>query len=83
MSVYTEVKYNIATECDIPFNGIRSGTPFMDNRDLSFFDCVNVLSDLEHRFDVKLPESDYAKYGTVGRLTRRIVKELKHRTRTK
>ena len=81
MSIYTQVKYKIATECNRPIETIRSGTAFMTNREFSFFNCVDVLADLEHQFGIKLPESDYVKYGTVGRLTRCIVKELKHRTR--
>jgi len=76
-----QVKSIIATECGINAKNVTNKTEFMSSRGLSYFDCVDVLYTLQHKFHVSLPESDFAKYNTVGGLTRNIVRQLKNRSR--
>ncbi len=75
--VFQRVKTVIAKECGVPSNLINSKTQFMSNTNFSYFECVGALYTLQHKFKVKLPESDYDKYKTVGSLTRCIIKQLK------
>lgn len=64
----------IARECE---QNIKLGTPFVDNKNISYLDMVNALYTLQDVFKVKLPESDYAKYKTVRNLTNCIVAQVK------
>lgn len=76
-----QIKSIIATECGINAKTVTNKTEFMSSRGFSYFDCVDVLYTLQHKFHVSLPESDFAKYNTVGGLTRNIVRQLKNRSR--
>ena len=64
----------IARECG---QNIKLGTPFVDNKDITYWDMVGALYTLQHVFKVKLPESDYVNYKTVGNLTNCIVAKVK------
>ena len=44
-------------------------------------ECVDALYTLEHRLHVKLPESSYYKYTTVGGVVKDIVRQLKVRSK--
>ena len=69
----------IAKDCGLKRKIVTNKMPFMANDKLSYFDCVDVIYDLEHKFKVKLPESDFIKYDTVGGLIKSIVTEMKQR----
>lgn len=71
-----EIRKVIAQECGA--RHITNSTKFMNNKDFSYFECVGALYTLQHKFDVKLPESDYDKYKTVGSLTRCIIKQIRN-----
>ena len=81
MSVYADIKKEIANECGIPASAINNKTKFMANPAFSYFNCVDVLYALEHTYGIKLPESDYNKCQTVGSLARCIVEKVKRRTK--
>ena len=68
------IKAIIAKECGMPIKQVTNSTLFMANKDLPYFVCVDALYTLEHRCNVKLPESDYEQYNTVGDLAHYIVK---------
>ena len=53
----------------------------MDKSDITYFECVDALYTLEHKLHVKLPESNYHKYATVGGLVRDIFRQLKKRSK--
>ena len=67
------VRAIIAHECDIPVKSIKNSTPFMANKNLSFFVCADALFELEHRCHIQLPEEAFDKFKTVGGLTRYII----------
>ena len=75
------IKNLIAKECGLKRKLVNNKTPFMANAKLSYFDCVDVIYDLEHKYNVKLPESDFVKYDTVGGLVNSIVAEVKKRSK--
>ena len=77
MSVYADIKQEIANECGIPAATIDNKTKFMENPAFSYFNCIDVLYTLEHKYKINLPESDYSKCRTVGTLARCIVKKIK------
>lgn len=80
-NISQKIKKIIATECGIQVKDINNNTGFMSNSNLSYFDCVDTLYTLEHKFHVRLPESDYGKYNTVGNLKNKIIAQLKKRTK--
>lgn len=67
----------IAQECGMTQQTVNPGTPFVDNKDITYWDMVGALYTLQHVFKVKLPESDYVNYKTVGNLTNCIVAQVK------
>ena len=71
----------IAEEFGLERKKVNDETPFMANHEKSYFDCVDVIYDLEHKYNVKLPESDFVKYDTVGGLVNSIVAEVKKRSK--
>jgi len=75
------IKSVIAKDCGFKAKKVTNEMPFMANRNLSYFVCMDVIYDLEHKFNVKLPESDFAKYNTVGDLINSVVSELKTRSK--
>lgn len=78
-NVSQQVYRVIAQECGVKPKTITAGTLFMSNPKFSYFDVVGTLYTLQKKFDVKLPESDYDKYETVGGLTRYIREHYKSR----
>ena len=72
-----QVREIIAKECCVkelePV--ITNKTQFMSGQRLQYFDCINALFTLQHKFHVVLPESDYRKFKTVGDLIRNIKKQ--------
>ena len=77
--VSKKIKTIIAKECGIKRDKITDKTNFMGGQKISYFDCMAAMFVLQHQFHVSLPESNYAKYATVGGLTKDIVKQLRHR----
>ena len=73
-TVLYEVKKTVATECGM--DHVTRNTPLMNRNGPGYFDCMDVLYDLQRGFNVQLPESRYKQYETVGSLTRAIVNEL-------
>lgn len=69
------VKSVIAKECDVNRKSVTNKTPFMSKQTLPYFGCIGALFDLEHIFCVRLLESDYYKYKTVGDLIKNIVRQ--------
>lgn len=70
--------YNVvAKECGCPRESINAQTLFVANKNFTHFEIDNILYDLQHMFEVKLPESDYNKYNDIKGLTRSIVNQLK------
>ena len=80
-NVSQSVKKIIAKDCGFEAKKVTNEMPFMANRNLSYFVCMDVIYDLEHKFNVKLPESDFAKYNTVDDLINSVVSELKTRSK--
>ena len=78
-SIQRQIKNIIATECGIKVKSVTNKTKFMSSKGLPYFDCMGILYTLQHKFNVSLPESDFAKYDTVGGLTKNIVRQLKSR----
>ena len=74
-----KIKAIIAKECGMTLKSVTNDTQFMAGQKLSYFDCMNALYSLQHKFHVELPESDYEKYKTVGNLTRSIVRKIRNR----
>ena len=72
-----QVKSIIATECGIEVKSVNNKTNFMNKSNISYFECVDALYTLEHKLHVKLPESSYYKYTTVGGVAKDIVRQLK------
>lgn len=75
--VSRQIKSVIATECGINAKSITNKTNFMDKSNITYFECVSALYTLEHKLHVKLPESNYHKYATVGGVVKDIVRQLK------
>ncbi len=75
-NVSQSVKKIIAKECGLSSKLITNEMPFMANRELSYFDCIDVIYDLEHKYKVRLPESDFVKYDTVGALVKIVTAQL-------
>lgn len=67
----------IAKECGVKRRFITNKTNFMASQTLKYFDCMNAMYTLQHKFHVNLPESNYAKYTTVGDLIRDVNRQLK------
>ena len=67
-----EIKKVIAQECGMTPDAVQNKTRFMSDQNISYFDCVDVLYVLQHKFHVRLPESSYIKYRTVGDLIRDV-----------
>ena len=80
-NISQQIKSVIAAECGMKKKNLNNKTGFMADKSLSFFNCMDVLYTLEHKFHVSLPEADFYKYNTVGDLTKNIVKQLKVRSR--
>ena len=80
-NVSQQIRVVIAHECGLKQKSVTSQTLFMANPSFSYFDCVSALFTLQHKLGVSLPESDYAKYNTVGSLTRCIIKQLKDKSK--
>ena len=80
-NISQQIKSVIAAECGIKKKNLNNKTGFMSNKSISYFNCIDVLYTLEHKFHVSLPESDFVKYDTVGGLTQSIVKQLKVRSK--
>ena len=76
-----QVKSIIATECGIEVKSVNNKTNFMNKSNISYFECVDALYTLEHKLHVKLPESSYYKYTTVGGVVKDIVRQLKVRSK--
>ncbi len=72
-----QVKSIIATECGIEVKSVNNKMHFMSKSNISYFECVDALYTLEHKLHVKLPESSYYKYTTVGGVVKDIVRQLK------
>ena len=75
------VKSIIATECGMSVKSVNNKTHFMSDPKLSYFACVDTLYTLQQKLHVKLPESNYYKYQTVGGVVRDIVRQLRIRTK--
>ena len=50
--VSRQVKNIIATECGINARSVTNKTEFMSSKGLPYFDCVDVLYTLQHKFHV-------------------------------
>lgn len=77
-----KIRSIIAKECGIKVKSVTNSTQFMAGQKLSYFDCMNALYLLQHKFHVELPESDYAEYKTVGNLIKQILNQ-QHQQRRK
>ena len=80
-NISQQIKSVIAAECGIKKKKLNNKTGFMSNKSISYFNVIDVLYTLEHKFHVYLPESDLVKYDTVGSLTQSIVNQLKARSK--
>jgi acyl carrier protein len=56
----------IAPEVDVA--ELRDAQPLRDQVDLDSMDWLNVLLGLHQRFGVDIPESDYARLGTLAQI---------------
>ena len=77
----TEIKRIIAQESNLALSSVNNKTAFMAAQNISYFDCMDILYVLQHRFNVSLPESNYIKYRTVGDLIRDINRQSRRRLR--
>lgn len=71
----------IAHECGMKVATITNKTNFISGQEIPYFDCMAVLYTLQHKFGITLPESDFTKFTTVGRLKNYITKQLKQQTK--
>lgn len=72
-----EIKKIIAQECDIDITSVHNKTYFMSGQNISYFDSVDVLYILQKTFNVRLPESSYTKYRTVGDLIKDVNRQVR------
>lgn len=70
-----KIRSIIAKECGVKVKSVTNNTQFMSGQGLGYFDCMNALYSLQHKFHVELPESDYEEYKTVGSLIKKILSQ--------
>ena len=76
-----EIRKIVAQESGIAFDSVHDTTRFMSAQRISYFDCLGILYVLQHRFNVSLPESSYAKYRTVGDLIDAVNRQSRKQAR--
>lgn len=79
--VQRQIKSIIANECGVQAKSVTAKTEFMSGQGISYGACMGVLFELQHKFHVSLPESDFGKYNTVGGLTKNIIRQLKTKSK--
>lgn len=72
-----EIKKIIAQECDMHITSVHDETGFMSGQNISYFDSVDVLYVLQKKYNVRLPESSYVKYRTVGDLINDVNRQIR------
>jgi len=69
--------HSIAPEVDA--DELRPDRPLRDQVDLDSMDWLNVIVGLHHRFDVDIPEADYARLVTLDDIVAYLAARLRER----
>lgn len=72
-----EIKKIIAQECGMDVASVHNKTSFMSGQNISYFDSISALYVLQKTFHVRLPESSYVKYRTVGDLIKDVNRQVR------
>lgn len=66
MSVEEEIKAMIAEKLSVDLSQVTDSASFTNDLSADSLDTVELLMDIEKKFDVKIPEEEAEKIATVG-----------------
>ncbi len=66
MSIEEKVVGIVSDQLDSPKDEISRSSSFVDDLKADSLDVVELVMALEDEFDIKIPDEDYDKIGTVG-----------------
>lgn len=66
--IFAEVRNVLVEQLGIDESEITEGSRFQKDLDADSLDLVELIMELEDKFDIKIPDEDARKIGTVGQV---------------
>jgi len=72
MALFEQVKEIIVQELSVPEEKVKDSSTFEGDLRADSLDVVELVMELEEKFEIEIPEEDFEKIKTVGDLVRYI-----------
>ena len=72
MALFEQVKEVIVQELSVPEEKVKDSSTFEGDLRADSLDVVELVMELEEKFEIEIPEEDFEKIKTVGDLVRYI-----------
>ncbi len=79
MALFEQVKEIIVQELSVPEDKVKESSTFESDLRADSLDVVELVMELEEKFEIEIPEEDFEQIRTVGDLVRYIQGKLDER----
>ena len=79
MALFEQVKEIIVQELSVPEEKVKESSTFESDLRADSLDVVELVMELEEKFEIEIPEEDFEQIRTVGDLVRYIETKLADR----
>jgi acyl carrier protein len=79
MALFEQVKEIIVQELSVPEEKVKESSTFESDLRADSLDVVELVMELEEKFEIEIPEEDFEQIRTVGDLVRYIQGKLDER----
>jgi acyl carrier protein len=79
MALFEQVKEIIVQELSVPEEKVKESSTFESDLRADSLDVVELVMELEEKFEIEIPEEDFEQIRTVGDLVRYIERKLAER----
>ncbi len=79
MALFEQVKEIIVQELSVPEEKVKESSTFESDLRADSLDVVELVMELEEKFEIEIPEEDFEQIHTVGDLVRYIERKLAER----
>jgi acyl carrier protein len=79
MALFEQVKEIIVQELSVPEEKVKESSTFESDLRADSLDVVELVMELEEKFEIEIPEEDFEQIRTVGDLVRYIEGKLRER----